>query len=146
MFRFNFNNEESIEVDTAEIKERNTFSESKKIEVNTDRYTEIAGWVKSSKVNLFLSNELEIGYLDNKALTDKSDSDLIPRLYEGGYKIWECTQDLADILTSGDENELSEKSVCDLGCSAGILGIISLIKGAKKVTFQDYVSIPLTLK
>jgi ribosomal protein L11 methylase PrmA len=60
-------------------------------------------------------------------------------VYEGGFKVWECTQDLADLLTF-DDKEFVGKKVCDLGCSAGILGMIALISGAEKVDFQDYVS------
>lgn len=53
---------------------------------------------------------------------------------------------MSDVLTSCDENEFLEKAVCDLGCSAGILGIIALVNGAKKVVFQDYVSILFVFK
>lgn len=84
MFKFNFNNDESIEHENKNTTEsKNTVKDSKKIEVKSDRYAEIADSVKSSKVNLFLSNELEIGYLDTKPLTGHSETDLIPRLYEG---------------------------------------------------------------
>lgn len=75
--------------------------------------------------------------MDVALLTNNSVSDLIPRVYEGGFKIWECSQDLCDFLV--DTNEFEGKRVCDLGCSAGILGILSLAKGASTVDFQDYV-------
>ena len=86
--------------------------------------------------------------------------------YEGGLKIWECTKDLCDFLTDSlpiVENELKEpvfkipgivieqeentliksfkdKLCLDLGCGAGILGILCLQHEAM-VHFQDYVSI-----
>lgn len=86
-------------------------------------------------------------------------------VYEGGLKIWECTKDLCDYLTESlplVESEKSEpvfkipgvvveeevntliksfqhKLCLDLGCGAGILGILCLQNGAK-VHFQDYVS------
>ncbi|XP_076830231.1 histidine protein methyltransferase 1 homolog [Brachyhypopomus gauderio] len=64
-------------------------------------------------------------------------SDLISGVYEGGLKIWECTYDLLEYLD--DEGEtFSGKSVLDLGCGAGLLGILALKRGAGKVHFQDY--------
>lgn len=145
MFKFNFSseNEETAKVDDVAIVEKRPVEceQSVKIEVTNDQYATTVESLKTTKVNCFVaSNEIEIGYLENSSLTDDSDSDLIPRVYEGGFKIWECTQDLADLLTSiiyG--SEFKSKTVCDLGCSAGVLGIIALIGGAKKVDFQDYV-------
>lgn len=161
MFKFNFNseNEEIVKEDLEKDKKLQSeqCKESEKISISSNQYQEIAENVKNSTLNVFISNENEIGYLDNTLLTDKSDTDLIPRVYEGGFKIWECTQDLADFITnplvsefahpSGlnvpnlNDSEFKNKSVCDLGCSAGVLGIIALMIGAKHVDFQDYVSL-----
>lgn len=149
MFKFNFSeNDEALEK-KINIRDEELLEESKEctvIRITADQYTEMAQKVKNEKVNCFVSNDIEIGYLDHTSLTDKSDTDLIPRVYEGGFKIWECTQDLADFLTNSEYlNEFEGKSVCDLGCSAGVLGIIGLINGASKVDFQDYVSLILTM-
>lgn len=87
--------------------------------------------------------------------------------YEGGFKIWECTHDLADYITRAldpfkkpppvpsledldneDEVEVYEieslasttfsgKTILDLGCGSGCLGIIAFKAGAT-VHFQDY--------
>ena len=73
---------------------------------------------------------------------DKQHSDLLPGKYEGGLKIWECTKDLAIYLNnyiSDNKCDLSNKSILDLGCGSGILGIMCAKMGAS-VTFQDYVS------
>ncbi|NXG32389.1 MET18 methyltransferase, partial [Dromaius novaehollandiae] len=66
-----------------------------------------------------------------------SHSDLIPGVYEGGMKIWECTFDLIDYF-SETEMQFTNKTVLDLGCGAGLLGIVALRGKAKKVHFQDY--------
>ncbi|KFV80117.1 Histidine protein methyltransferase 1, partial [Struthio camelus australis] len=66
-----------------------------------------------------------------------SHSDLIPGVYEGGLKIWECTFDLIDYF-SETEMQFTNKTVLDLGCGAGLLGIVALRGKAEKVHFQDY--------
>ncbi|KFQ75261.1 Histidine protein methyltransferase 1, partial [Phoenicopterus ruber ruber] len=66
-----------------------------------------------------------------------SHSDLIPGVYEGGLKIWECTFDLIDFFSEA-EIEFTNKTVLDLGCGAGLLGIVALRGKAEKVHFQDY--------
>ncbi|XP_041123847.1 histidine protein methyltransferase 1 homolog [Polyodon spathula] len=66
-----------------------------------------------------------------------SHSDLISGVYEGGLRIWECTIDLLEHLESEGET-FSGKRVLDLGCGAGLLGILALKRGAKEVHFQDY--------
>ncbi|XP_053313612.1 histidine protein methyltransferase 1 homolog isoform X2 [Spea bombifrons] len=71
----------------------------------------------------------------NRTVTSKSD--LISGVYEGGMKIWECTFDLIKYLEDHDI-DLEGKSVLDLGCGAGLLGILALKRKAKEVHFQDY--------
>ncbi|XP_063154627.1 histidine protein methyltransferase 1 homolog [Candoia aspera] len=66
-----------------------------------------------------------------------SQSDLITGVYEGGLKIWECTFDLMDYLSETDI-QFAQKYVLDLGCGAGLLGIVALKGNAKEVHFQDY--------
>ncbi|KAK9964345.1 hypothetical protein ABG768_005528 [Culter alburnus] len=71
------------------------------------------------------------------AKTLTQNSDLITGVYEGGLKIWECTYDLLEYID--DEGEtFAGKRVLDLGCGAGLLGILALKRGASKVDFQDY--------
>ncbi|XP_019357443.1 PREDICTED: histidine protein methyltransferase 1 homolog [Gavialis gangeticus] len=66
-----------------------------------------------------------------------SHSDLLPGVYEGGMKIWECTFDLIDYLSTA-EIQFVNKTVLDLGCGAGLLGVVALKGKAEKVHFQDY--------
>ncbi|XP_012228662.1 histidine protein methyltransferase 1 homolog isoform X1 [Linepithema humile] len=63
-------------------------------------------------------------------------SDLIPAKYEGGLKIWECTFDLGQYILK-EEIKLKDKLVMDLGCGAGLIGLLALLKDAV-VHFQDY--------
>ncbi|XP_016084882.1 histidine protein methyltransferase 1 homolog [Sinocyclocheilus grahami] len=71
------------------------------------------------------------------AKTLTQNSDLISGVYEGGLKIWECTYDLLEYIDDAGET-FAGKRVLDLGCGAGLLGILALKRGATKVDFQDY--------
>ena len=70
--------------------------------------------------------------------TDSLHSDLIPAVYEGGMKVWECAYDLVDYLASGDSPNLSDRRVLELGCGVGLPGIFALLGGAETVHFHDY--------
>ena len=77
---------------------------------------------------------------DREGIVSKSvssHSDLIPGVYEGGLKIWECTFDLIDYFSEA-KMQFANKTVLDLGCGAGLLGIVALRGKAEKVHFQDY--------
>ena len=63
-------------------------------------------------------------------------SDLVPGVYEGGFKVWECTDDLYSYMATSNR---SGKRVLDLGCGNGILGIAAFkYLQANHVLFQDY--------
>ncbi|PRP76907.1 hypothetical protein PROFUN_06185 [Planoprotostelium fungivorum] len=64
-------------------------------------------------------------------------SDLKPGVYEGGFKLWECSEDLIRHLKDV-HFEFSGKKVLDLGCGHGLPGLYALKQGAH-VHFQDYV-------
>ena len=90
-----------------------------------------------------------------------STTDLIPNVYEGGFQVWECTIDLLHYMVnnpalvssecniksvSSECNIKSVRSECnnrvlDLGCGAGLLGILACKMGqGEGVTcdFQDF--------
>ncbi|XP_056148104.1 histidine protein methyltransferase 1 homolog [Lampris incognitus] len=71
------------------------------------------------------------------ACTAEQRSDLISGVYEGGLKVWECTYDLLE-LVERDGETFGGKRVLDLGCGAGLLGILALKRGATQTHFQDY--------
>lgn len=55
----------------------------------------------------------------------------------GGLKVWECSYDLIKYLLN-EKISFAGKMVLDLGCGAGIVGLLALLKGSN-VHFQDYV-------
>lgn len=123
------------------------------VQVQLDDPEVVSEVAKGKPLHAFVSNSFEVWTVETVEVeaTKRNHTDLISGVYEGGLKIWECTQDLADILTQtsadtdndeGDDqcllNGFKGKNVLDLGCGAGVLGILAAIVGAK-VTFQDYV-------
>ena len=64
-------------------------------------------------------------------------SDLIPGIYEGGLKIWECSRDLVEHLHKSAV-EWEGKRVLEIGCGAALPGLYALLMGARAVDFQDY--------
>ncbi|KAK2921906.1 histidine protein methyltransferase 1 homolog [Channa argus] len=71
------------------------------------------------------------------SLSAEQKSDLISGVYEGGLKVWECTYDLLELIEK-QEATFGGKAVLDLGCGAGLLGILALKRRARQVHFQDY--------
>lgn len=83
----------------------------------------------------------EVG--DHLTLTGESGEkyDIVPRLFEGGHRIWESSVDLARFIAQESQNStlsLQDKTVLELGCGYGIPGIISLKFGSKLTVFSDF--------
>ena len=55
-------------------------------------------------------------------------------VYEGGLKIWECSIDLASFVASGID--VKSLNVLELGCGAGLPGIVAGQLGATRTDFQ----------
>jgi 16S rRNA G527 N7-methylase RsmG len=65
----------------------------------------------------------QCGFVDDLKRTD-----LISGVYEGGFKLWECSIDLVQYLV--EENvTLDGKHVLEVGCGHGIPGIYCLLSG-----------------
>ena len=66
-------------------------------------------------------------------------SDLIAGVYEGGLKVWECTQDLLTYLEEINAHSPAKGTlrVLDIGCGHGDLGCWALARGWS-CDFQDY--------
>ncbi|KAM3965337.1 histidine protein methyltransferase 1 homolog [Aphomia sociella] len=157
-FRFNFSISNDPEVEhvkrsiSSKIEpEKITWLESEEV-IPDNQIKQLDTMVQHAK--MLLCGDLEIGHvIANEAmanimcddgtenaieLAEKNYSDLITGKYEGGLKIWECTNDLIEYLIENLEKSLlNEAKVLDLGCGAGILGIYAFLNGAH-VTFQDY--------
>ncbi|NXP45939.1 MET18 methyltransferase, partial [Heliornis fulica] len=104
--------------------------ENKVLETVSDLY-----YVNTAVVEMICLDGADREGIVSKSVS--SHSDLIPGVYEGGLKVWECTFDLIDYLSEA-EIQFSNKTVLDLGCGAGLLGIVALKGKAGKVHFQDY--------
>ncbi|EDW87484.1 histidine protein methyltransferase 1 homolog [Drosophila yakuba] len=84
-----------------------------------------------------LKEQSQLVNLDLRKSEEKH-SDLISGVYEGGAKIWECTEDLLLYLSEKYEDSFwKDKRVLDLGCGCGLLGVYAMKHGAQ-VDFQDY--------
>jgi SAM-dependent methyltransferase len=123
MFKFNFNKDD---MDTS------TLPENQVIETDELNVPNTLFPLPYTILNVG-DRQLKLG----QTFSTSIDSDLIPGIYEGGYKLWECTLDLLEYL-SKHTTYFDGKSVLDLGCGTGLLGIFTLIAGAQKVDFQDY--------
>lgn len=66
------------------------------------------------------------------------ETDLVPGIYEGGLKVWECSVDLVNFLMSCDDGMSMQGRVLELGCGIGLPGIFAADLGAESVTFQDF--------
>lgn len=68
-------------------------------------------------------------------------SDIIRGVYEGGYKVWECSLDLAQFMLRDTSNQIlpspSTSSVIELGCGHGVPGMVALKLGYRSVVFSD---------
>ena len=97
-------------------------------------------------------NMKRVRVLENRHLFHHSaayNSDLIPGVYEGGLKTWECSIDLCNYLYNqyrADTNDLttaldSNGITLELGCGHGLPGILVSRLGSangSKVVFSDY--------
>jgi len=69
-------------------------------------------------------------------------TDLVPNVYEGGLKLWECALDLcahmADVYGCLKPDANRGHRVLELGCGHGLPAILALNGGAERVDFSDY--------
>ncbi|VDN07594.1 unnamed protein product [Thelazia callipaeda] len=85
-----------------------------------------------------LTNVLERGYQRDSSLQFITQSDLTPGIYEGGFKVWECSIDLCEYIDLLEPQIFKDKKVLEVGCGAGLPSMLLLYKGAREVALQDY--------
>ena len=98
------------------------------VPTEADSHSQSQGLIPAS-----LQNELE----SLVQVAKLQHSDLVPGVYEGGMKVWECAFDLVGYLTESGV-QFSGLGVLELGSGAGLPGISALLNGADYVHFQDY--------
>ena len=71
----------------------------------------------------------------------EEERDIISGQYEGGFKVWECSYDLAEIIF---ETNLARPSkqirILELGCGHGVPGIVAMmtIDDIAEIVFSDF--------
>jgi len=173
MFKFNFDTEGGKPQSSGSVKNE-TCSEEKQAPVSgTSLEMEIIDPKKECKINIGDSaagardsvlpiNSLKIvmtapelqgaetRHSEESAVKAAANTDVLPGVYEGGFKVWECAIDLVKYLQSEaattsqlskiyhPQNETGTR-ILDLGCGHGLPGIASLLLGNKSVylCFQD---------
>lgn len=110
---------------------------TEKIDTYTVDGGETLNIVNSEGVGQQLTEAGYKGDLSPALATNKSASDLVAGQYEGGLKIWECSQDLVSHLSLNTADGLQGKKVLELGCGAALPGVLAFKHGAS-VWFNDY--------
>lgn len=147
MFKFNFNQSEKVSEDLIKPPELITsinWLGSKSHSIPSESHSR-----DFPSSNISISKDMTLKVIQSQGICAKlmenndnlthvlSESDLQPGVYEGGLKIWECSEDLAKYLTHVLPTDLSSLRVLELGCGAALPGLVCLRKGSN-VDFQDY--------
>lgn len=68
----------------------------------------------------------------------KENRDVVPSVYEGGFKLWEGAHDLLDYLSQNPDCYRHCQKGIELGCGAGLPALFLQLSGIPEVIFQDY--------
>ncbi|XP_064454755.1 histidine protein methyltransferase 1 homolog [Ornithodoros turicata] len=90
----------------------------------------------SLKVQFLVGGQVEQRLQGRLGDAVRENLDIIPSVYEGGMKVWEGSVDLAEYV-EGNVTVCSDTTVLELGCGAGLPGLVAALRGAR-VDFQDY--------
>ncbi|KAI8927582.1 hypothetical protein BC831DRAFT_451970 [Entophlyctis helioformis] len=95
--------------------------------------------VSDVKFHIAADDDLEVVQPANELVQSiEQQTDLIPGVYEGGLKTWECSIDLVQYLEQAfGARRMDGLRVMELGCGSGLPGLYCLGLGAH-VDFQDY--------
>ena len=139
MFKFNFNQEEEDKVENEDIKgtpdsckrhelRGQTVGDIVVIELKVENCDTVIKYVKSLDA---------INQIKNKPKYLEQNTDLVKNVYEGGLKIWECSHDLVQFLSSA-QVPIQDQRVLELGCGAALPGLYCLHHKASILHLQDY--------
>ena len=81
--------------------------------------------VDSEAASQLLAQSGYEGELSPALAANNCGTDLLPGQYEGGLKIWECSEDLVRFLSQTRVQSLQGKRVLELGCGAGLPGLLA---------------------
>ncbi|BFZ54239.1 Histidine protein methyltransferase 1 [Savitreella phatthalungensis] len=71
---------------------------------------------------------------EEDALRYLGSDDVIAGLYEGGFKTWECSVDLARLL----QTQTPVQTILELGCGSALPALTLLKTGGTRIVLQDY--------
>jgi predicted DNA-binding protein len=95
-------------------------------------------------IDLCIHGSLSIRIKDTSDVNYADDAgritDIIPRQYEGGLKLWECSVDLAEHLIDRFANcsSTSLETFLELGCGHAIPSIVAMKLGFRGIWCSDY--------
>ncbi|XP_071519193.1 histidine protein methyltransferase 1 homolog isoform X2 [Panulirus ornatus] len=92
--------------------------------------------IKYSSINSVWQRLQKGGIYHNILPAFKDHTDVVPAVYEGGLKVWECTWDLLHYLAALDITFKGYR-VLELGCGAALPALYTALHGAH-ITLQDY--------
>lgn len=74
----------------------------------------------------------------NHVLNVALQRDVLTGVYEGGFKVWECTLDLIQYMRAAQNSlHITGRSVLEAGCGLGLPSVCALQQGASSVFLQD---------
>eukprot|EP00656_Telonema_subtile_P041672 TRINITY_DN4691_c0_g1_i2.p2 TRINITY_DN4691_c0_g1~~TRINITY_DN4691_c0_g1_i2.p2 ORF type:complete len:139 (+),score=35.39 TRINITY_DN4691_c0_g1_i2:143-559(+) len=131
-FRFNFaNDEDEAEPALAPQPPAEAVIPAQEVSIETGATdVNFTPHVLAEKVLLFRGN---VQPVDGALAEATSTSDLVPRVYEGGFKLWECAVDLCEYMIEqmrcDEAGVLKGQHVIELGCGHGLPAILALKAG-----------------
>ncbi len=95
-------------------------------------------------LRLAVARDVALGSLPGALASAAARTDVEAGVYEGGFKLWECSLDVARYLATAGAGGLSQvRSVLDLGCGHGVPGVAAALIARRhglcppRLCFQD---------
>lgn len=91
------------------------------------------------------SNKISTAFSSKTIATVTEESDIVPTVYEGGMKVWECAKGLTEFVfrSIADWKKSGPIRILEVGCGHGLPGIAALmscdVSEPVDVHFCDYV-------